>query len=164
MGQTIQIWDTNVVADVLLVSTDRSLTGQDGESYTSGQPIGPGAIFPAQLAARLFESDPSIDHVYVMSNVLSIRRSKAWDESSIASARDVVASFFLFYESQESTEKEPAPEAESNVSAEAPASESPLPENPSPEDGSPSDPESPSPAETPLQNEADTDSTPSDQP
>lgn len=111
MGQTIQIWDANVVADVLLVSTDRSLTGQDGEAYTPGQSIGPGAIFPAQLAARLFESDPSIDHVYVMSNVLSIRRSEAWDESSIASARDVVASFFLFYESQESNEEEPAPEA-----------------------------------------------------
>ena len=127
MGQTIQIWDTNVVADVLLVSTDRSLTGQDGESYTSGQAVGPGAIFPAQLAARLFESDRSIDHVYVMSNVLSIRRSGAWDDSSIASARDVVASFFLFYESQESAEQEPAsvPEAESNVSAEAPDPESP---------------------------------------
>jgi hypothetical protein len=127
MGQTIQIWDTNVVADVLLVSTDRSLTGQDGESYSSGQPIAPGAIFPAQLAARLFESDPSIDHVYVMSNVLSIRRTGAWDDSSIASSRDVVASFFLFYESQESTEQEPAPapEEESNVSAEAPEPESP---------------------------------------
>ena len=32
MGQTIQIWDANVVADMLLVSTDRSLTGQDGET------------------------------------------------------------------------------------------------------------------------------------
>jgi hypothetical protein len=130
MGQTIQIWDTNVVADVLLVSTDRSLTGQDGEAYTPGQPIGPGAIFPAQLAARLFESDPSIDHVYVMSNVLSIRRSEAWGESSIASARDVVASFFLFYESQESKEgepapEEPAPEAGANGSAEDPDPDSP---------------------------------------
>jgi hypothetical protein len=125
MGQTIQIWDANVVADVLLVSTDRSLTGQDGEAYTPGQPIETGAIFPAQLAARLFESDPSIDHVYVMSNVLSIRRSQAWDESSIASARDVVASFFLFYESQEPTEEKPAPEADSNVSADARDSESP---------------------------------------
>jgi hypothetical protein len=136
MGQTIQIWDANVVADVLLVSTDRSLTGQDGEAYTPGQPIGPGAIFPAQLAARLFESDPSIDHVYVMSNVLSIRRSEAWDESSIASARDVVASFFLFYESQESNDEQPAPEA-------------PAPEEPAPEagaNGSAEDPDPESPA------------------
>ncbi len=80
MGQTIQIRDADVVGDVLLVSTDRSFTGQDGESLHPRRPIGPGAIFPAQLAARLFESDPSIDHVYVMSNVLSIRRSEGWDD------------------------------------------------------------------------------------
>jgi hypothetical protein len=100
MGQTIQIWDTTVVGDVLIVSTDRSLTGQDGETYVPGDAIGADAIFPAQLAGRLFEADPSIDHVYVMSNVLSIRRREGWDDSSVASARDLVASFFLFYETQ----------------------------------------------------------------
>ncbi|HUP17257.1 MAG TPA: hypothetical protein VM848_14550 [Acidimicrobiia bacterium] len=105
MGQTIQIWDANVVADMLLVSTDRSLTGQDGETYrpstpTNGDPVRPDAIFPAQLAERLFQSDSSIDHVYVMSNVLSIRRQGGWDDASVASTRDVVASFFLFYGAQ----------------------------------------------------------------
>lgn len=105
MGQTIQIWDANVVADMLLVSTDRSLTGQDGETYrpgspTNGDPFGSEAIFPAQLAERLFRSDSSIDHVYVMSNVLSIRRQGGWDDGSVASTRDVVATFFLFYGSQ----------------------------------------------------------------
>ena len=98
MGQTIQIRDTDVVDDVLLVSTDRSFTGQDGESYGPGNPIGSDAIFPAQLAGRLFESDPSIDHVYVMSNVLSIRRKGGWDDPSVGAAREVVGSFFLFYE------------------------------------------------------------------
>jgi hypothetical protein len=102
MGQTIQIWDANVVADMLLVSTDRSLTGQDGETYrpsspTNGDPVDPDAIFPAQLAARLFQSDSSVDHVYVMSNVLSIRRQGGWDDASVAATREVVASFFLFY-------------------------------------------------------------------
>ena len=105
MGQTIQIWDANVVADMLLVSTDRSLTGQDGETYrpntlTTADPVGPDAIFPAQLAERLFQSDSSIDHVYVMSNVLSIRRQGGWDDASVASTRDVVATFFLFYGAQ----------------------------------------------------------------
>ena len=122
MGQTIQIWDANVVADMLLVSTDRSLTGQDGETYrpstptigtpTNGDPVEPDAIFPAQLAARLFQSDSSIDHVYVMSNVLSIRRQGGWDDASVASTRDVVASFFLFYGTQ------PPAEAELPVDAE----------------------------------------------
>ena len=97
MGQTIQIRDANVVAEMLLVSTDRSLTGQDGETYTPADSITADAIFPAQLALRLFQSDPSIDHVYVMSNVLSIRRPGGWDEASIASTNEVVANFFLFY-------------------------------------------------------------------
>jgi hypothetical protein len=112
MGQTIQIWDASVVADVLLVSTDRSLTGQDGETYGPGDSIESGGIFPAQLAARLFESDPSIDHVYVMSNVLSIRRKEGWDDPSVASTREVVASFFLFYEAQPLAEAQPPVEAE----------------------------------------------------
>jgi hypothetical protein len=98
MGQTIQIWDTDVVGDVLLVSTDRSFTGQDGESYGREDPVGSDAIFPARLAGRLFESDPSIDHVYVMSNVISLRRQGGWDDASTGAAREVVGSFFLFYE------------------------------------------------------------------
>lgn len=101
MGQTIQIRDATVVAEMLLVSTDRSLTGQDGESYTPADSITQEAIFPAQLALRLFQSDASIDHVYVMSNVLSIRRPGGWDEASIASTREVVANFFLFYGTEE---------------------------------------------------------------
>jgi hypothetical protein len=116
MGQTIQIWDANVVAEMLLVSTDRSLTGQDGETYTPEAPISSDAIFPAQLAARLFQSDPSIDHVYVMSNVLSIRRPGGWDETSIATTREVVANFFLFYGTQ-------PPAEESSVDSEPSSSE-----------------------------------------
>ena len=100
MGQPIEIWDADVVGDILLVSTDRSFTGQDGERYTPGDGTEEGAIFPARLAARLFESDPSIDHVYVMSNVLSIRRSGGWDDDAVRVAREVVAAFFLFYEAQ----------------------------------------------------------------
>ena len=111
MGQTIQIRDTDVVDDVVLVSTDRSFTGQDGESYGPGDPIESDAIFPARLAGRLFESDPSIDHVYVMSNVLSIRRKGGWDDSSVGATREVVGSFFLFYEASQQGEgpAEPPP-------------------------------------------------------
>ena len=100
MGQTIEIRDADIVGEILLVSTDRSFTGQDGEQYVPGDPIAEGDIFPARLAARLFESDPNIDHVYVMSNVLSIRRSGGWDDASVLTAREAVSSFFLFYEAQ----------------------------------------------------------------
>ena len=126
MGQTIQIWDTDVVDDILLVSTDRSFTGQDGESYGPGDPIGSDAIFPAQLAGRLFESDPSIDHVYLMSNVLSMRRTGGWDDSSVGAAREVVGSFFLFYEA--SLPGEAPAEAPTTPPAEAETPETDTPE------------------------------------
>ena len=136
MGQTIQIWDTDVVGDVLLVSTDRSFTGQDGETYRPGDQIGSDAIFPAQLAARLFESDSSIDHVYVMSNVLSMRRNGGWDDSSVDGARDTVASFFRFYED--------SPPDGGSVDAQAPAvePEAPSDEPKAPESGAPETPPS----------------------
>ena len=133
MGQTIQIRDTDVVDDVLLVSTDRSFTGQDGETYRPTDEIGADAIFPARLAARLFESDPSIDHVYVMSNVISARRKGGWDDSMVGSASETVAAFFRFYEaappgaapvdseSAPSVEPETHPADEAQAETQAPA-------------------------------------------
>lgn len=100
MGQTIEIDETVQLGDVLLVSTDRSLTGQDGEAYTPGSISNDSnekAIFPAHLARRLFEADPTIDHVYVMSNTLSIRRPGGWDDAAVDLARQTVSNFFRFY-------------------------------------------------------------------
>jgi hypothetical protein len=152
MGQTIQIWDTDVVGDVLLVSTDRSFTGQDGETYRPGDQIASDAIFPAQLAARLFESDPSVDHVYVMSNVLSIRRKGAWDDSSVDAARETVASFFRFYED--------SPPGPVPVDSESPPPAEP--ETPSEAAGEPEIPPEPSgEAETPTEGKAEPETPPS---
>ena len=97
MGQTIQITDSVEVDQVLLVSTDRSLTGQDGESFTG--PVSAGAVktFGGQVAARLFDNDSDIDHIYVMSNALSLRRRGGWDQAATATALDTIASFFRFY-------------------------------------------------------------------
>lgn len=97
VGQIIEIDEAIQLGDVLAVSTDRSLTGQDGESYERSNPTDNNSIFPAKLAGRLFEADPKINHVYVMSNTLSIRRPGGWDEVSIDNARQVIANFFRFY-------------------------------------------------------------------
>jgi hypothetical protein len=101
MGQTIQILETVAIGDILLVTTDRTLTGQDGESYTG--PVSAAAVetFAAQMAVRLFESDPSIDYVYVMSNALSIRRRGGWTAESTDGAGQTVSSFFRFYPDRE---------------------------------------------------------------
>ena len=101
MGQTIQILETVEVGDILLVTTDRTLTGQDGESYTG--PVSAAAVetFAAQVAVRLFEADPSIDYVYVMSNALSIRRRGGWSPETTDKARQTVSAFFRFYPDRE---------------------------------------------------------------
>lgn len=97
MGQTIQILETVEVGNILMVTTDRTLTGQDGESFTG--PVTAAAIdsFAARLSVRLFETDSNIDHVYVMSNALSIRGRGGWTPEAIDTTRNTIASFFRFY-------------------------------------------------------------------
>lgn len=101
MGQTIEIDEAVELGDVLLISTDRSLTGQDGESYVPGGTTDEKPNFPAQLAQRLFDSDSKVDHVYVMSNAISIRRPGGWDEGALEGARRTVSNFFRFYASDQ---------------------------------------------------------------
>ncbi len=80
---------------VALFSTDRSLTGQDGIGFT------PGAIDseepPAELARRLIAADDGIDHVYVLSNTVTVRRGTDWDEDSVADAAEVISGLFVHY-------------------------------------------------------------------
>ena len=79
MGQTVIIRDHVAVGDVLVVTTDRSFTGQDGQSMT---PDSPGSAVPGLLAESLFDLDIGIDHLYVLQNTVTIRRSRPWDERS----------------------------------------------------------------------------------
>ncbi|MGI8517675.1 MAG: hypothetical protein ACR2ME_04955 [Acidimicrobiia bacterium] len=95
MGQTIGIRDQSRVADVLMVNADRSFSGQDGEAYSSA-PAEP-TTFPGQLAVRLFEVDSSINHVYVMSNTVALRRTGGWDDAAASTATDTITNFFKFY-------------------------------------------------------------------
>ncbi len=97
MGQTIEIKRMTPVGRVLVVDTDRSLSGQDGESFTGKQTAGQLDTFPARLAVRLIEADAEVDYVYVMSNTVSIRRRTDWDDATMAAAADVVAEFFRVY-------------------------------------------------------------------
>lgn len=97
MGQTIEINSARRIGDVLVIDTDRSLTGQDGESYLRGV-TSEATTFPAGLATRLFEADPSVEGVYVLSNVVSVRRRGGWDDPSATTSTDAVARFFRFYE------------------------------------------------------------------
>jgi hypothetical protein len=96
MGQTIEINGSRRIGDVLIIDTDRSLTGQDAEAYTPGYTT-QSSTFPARLAERLFEADPDVDRVHVLSNAVSIKRSGGWDDGAAEAAAAIVARFFRFY-------------------------------------------------------------------
>lgn len=94
MGQTIQVKST-AIGGVALFDTDRSLTGQDSHSFS-----GPSDRDdpPALLANRLFDSDPSLLHVHILSNTVSIERDGGWDKPTLTAARTVIANLFVFYD------------------------------------------------------------------
>jgi ferredoxin--NADP+ reductase len=94
MGQRIEVSAASL-GTVALFSTDRSLTGQDGLDYYR-EPIDGGEP-PDELARRLIASDESIDHVHVLSNTVTVRRTEEWDEDTIADASDVISGLFIHY-------------------------------------------------------------------
>jgi hypothetical protein len=96
MGQSITVGATPLDR-VVVFSADRSLTGQDGAAFGSAEEAAAAAGFPAALATRLFTSDPAIDHVYVASSEVVVRRSGDWDPDSIRAAATIIEDLFRFY-------------------------------------------------------------------
>ena len=86
-----------VVGDVAVFDTDRSITGQDGIGFASAGDAADMASFPARLAARLFETVSGLDHAFVASSQVVLRRSGGWDESARSAAEAAIAEFFVFY-------------------------------------------------------------------
>lgn len=96
MGQPITV-KAKQADDFCVFTIDRSLSGQDGVSYKSADEAEADEGFPAVLAGRLFSSDEAIDHVYVASNDVVVRRATDWDRSSVDRATDTIADLFRFY-------------------------------------------------------------------
>ena len=96
MGQTITV-ESNVVGEVAVFDTNRSLTGQDGGEFASREDAAAGDGFDAELADRLFAADAEVSHVYVLSNALTVQRAGGWDDASVESASQVIRDFFVFY-------------------------------------------------------------------
>jgi hypothetical protein len=97
MGQRIEIESRRVVDDSVIVTTNRSLTGADGEGYASADQSSEVETFGAKLATDLFESDDDISRVYVASNVVIIGRDAGWSGASTDAVTDVISEFFLYY-------------------------------------------------------------------
>jgi hypothetical protein len=94
MGQDVEIRSIVQMGDLLLIDTDRSFTGQQGQVIT---PEGGGEDVPANLAARLFRLDMGIDHVYILQNTVTVRRPGGWDDESAAAVQRVTNGFLRHY-------------------------------------------------------------------
>ena len=97
MGQRIEIESSRVVDDSVIVTTNRSLTGTDGEGYISADQASEVGSFGAKLATDLFESDDGISRVFVTSNVVIIARVDGWSDDATDAATTVISEFFLYY-------------------------------------------------------------------
>lgn len=98
MGQNVEIKDTVTMGEVLIVDTDRSFTGQDGQVIAAGEE---GLGVPGDLARRLFELDLDIDHVFVLQNTVTVRRPGGWNEESAGRVTDVTHLFLRYYDEEE---------------------------------------------------------------
>lgn len=94
MGQDVQIKDTVIMGDVLVIDTDRSFTGQDGHAISlDSERHG----VPGMLADRLFGLGLGIDHVFVLQNTVTVRRRGGWDELTAGVVTGVTGSFLRHY-------------------------------------------------------------------
>ena len=96
MGQTIEVQAAEF-GEILILTTDRSITGQDGVSFRSAADAAEDPKIPGMLASGLWAQDEALAGVFIASNQVVVERSGGWDAESIAGATGVVSEFFLFY-------------------------------------------------------------------
>ncbi|MDJ0923833.1 MAG: hypothetical protein QNJ77_04655 [Acidimicrobiia bacterium] len=97
MGQSITV-ASKELDGFCVFTTDRSISGQTGASFGSAAEAESATGFPAALAERLFAADHEIDHVYVASNDVIVRRSDSWNQATVAAATGVIEDLFRHYD------------------------------------------------------------------
>ena len=97
MGLLIEVQKV-VLGNVAIFDTDRSLSGQDGETFSDAASAGDATTFPGQVASALFGHDETISTVYVYSNTISVTRSGDWSDAQAGDAAEVIRNFLTYYE------------------------------------------------------------------
>ena len=96
MGQPIQVRSKTVLEKIAMFGTDRGVTGQDGSCHSPSDDSSGG--IPARLAGEIFATDGAIEHVFVVSNQVVVRREGGWDDVSLQATGAVISRFFVFYD------------------------------------------------------------------
>ncbi len=97
MGMPITVAPHRTVGDVAVFDTDRSVTGQDGAGFADAAAAAGGDTAAARLAQRLFGADPEVEHVFVASSQVVVRRRGGWDSGAADIAAAIIAGFYVHY-------------------------------------------------------------------
>ena len=97
MGQLIEV-EHLVMGEVAIFDTDRSFSGQDGETFTSEESATAAGTYPGLVAAALLAHDDAVNSVYVYSNTISARRRGEWSPDQAEAAAIVIRNFLVYYE------------------------------------------------------------------
>jgi len=97
VGQLIEVAQV-VLGNVAIFDTDRSLSGQDGETFLDAEGARQAATFSGQVAGALFDNDSDVSSVYVFSNAISVKRSSEWTAAQADDAADLIRKFLVYYE------------------------------------------------------------------
>lgn len=98
MGQLIEV-DRLVLGDVAVFDTDRTFSGQEGETYTTAAAADASGTYPGLVARALFAEFPSIVSVYVFSNTVSVRNPEGWDDEQADAAAGIIRNSLVYYAS-----------------------------------------------------------------
>jgi hypothetical protein len=98
MGQDVVIKDLVSLGDVIVIDTDRSFTGQDGQASIQSS-LADG--IPGLLSERLFGLGLGIDRVFVQQNTVTVRRPGGWDGPATDLVAEETSTFLRFYGEEE---------------------------------------------------------------
>ena len=97
MGLQIEVEQIRL-GDVVIYDTDRSLSGQEGETFPDAETAASSDTFPARLAADLFAARPEITSVYVYSNAISVRGPGEWSAEAADLCGGVIRNCLVHYD------------------------------------------------------------------
>ncbi len=94
--------DHSLLGDVALFDTDRSLSGQEGETFSDPESAKQSGTFPGKVAASLLAGISAIESIYVFSNTISVKRSGGWTVDRLEEAAGIVRNSLIHYENNRS--------------------------------------------------------------